>query len=70
VFARAQARAQAQGQVQELERQLAAAQRRDTEVGRLLAASYALADRWEAEARFYKSLANTYPALAYEVGNA
>jgi hypothetical protein len=39
----------------------------DIELQQQLAALRTFADQWEAEARFYKSLANTDPALAYEV---
>jgi hypothetical protein len=51
------------GQVRELERQLAASKE-------LLSTQLVLADRWEAEARFYRSLTGTNPELSIEVGDA
>ena len=65
------------GQVRELERQLAASkellsthkdllQAQKQELGLQLV----LADRWEAEARFFRSLTGTKPELSFEVGDA
>ena len=50
-------------QAEGLERQLAASKE-------LLSTQLVLADRWEAEARFYRSLTGTNPELSIEVGDA
>jgi hypothetical protein len=57
-------------QKQELERQLAASQDLLGAQKQELGLQLVLADRWEAEARFYRSLTGTNPELSIEVGDA